>query len=138
MKPSSERLKHFEKDPVAALLHMAINTGLHRFAGIQDLYDACGELHSEIPKVRCAIDSLMSEIDENTMPSDTGKIVENFKSCFNLKAPLFGCACCGVRNFQMGSEREKLFIEVQLTSLEKLQYTVDQQKKFGNCAVALP
>ena len=36
-KTTAAQLANFEKDPTAALLSMAVNTGSHRFAGLDDL-----------------------------------------------------------------------------------------------------
>ena len=94
--PTALQLKEFERDPIVALLAMALNSGQSRFAGVRELNESTTEERKEI------IEELIKEIDDNYKVKSCGRIVDDFQSTFDKNAPLFGCACCGIREFQMG------------------------------------
>jgi len=48
------------------------------------------------------------------------RIVNDFLKAVNLMAPLFACACCGIREFKSGSEDSPLCVDVPLWKLSKL------------------
>ncbi len=105
--PSGEDLKEFERDPTVALLAMAANSGQSRFASTNQLHP-----HASAEVQQDAIRRLQEEIAANLNSSDLGAIVDKFQTTFDKNAMLLGCACCGIRAFQMGSLKfEKIHIE---------------------------
>ncbi|KAI9557144.1 hypothetical protein GHT06_016951 [Daphnia sinensis] len=52
--------------------------------------------------------------------------METFQHAVDLKAPLFGCACFGIRTFQVGMEESALYHDVDLLQLPKLQLSPDE------------
>ncbi|KAI9551024.1 hypothetical protein GHT06_005687 [Daphnia sinensis] len=102
--PTIQHLKQFERDPVIALITLAINSGHNRFRAASRLYRNTNTLDLENPDTLQILQTIEEEKEAGF--TDNGqnpraRIVETFQYSMDLKAPLFGCACCGIRTFQM-------------------------------------
>ena len=106
------QLKNFEKDPTTALLAMAMNSGQVRFAAARELHGSSEEEEKQL------IEKLKKEISNNFNTSARGQIVDSFQNAFDKNAMLLGCACCGIREFQMGSVR---YQQTHVRDLDLLQ-----------------
>ena len=126
--PTRKQLSsQFERDPIAALLALAINSGLNRFSATSELYGTGNMVDSTKDTVREAIARLEAEMIASFEDADgrdsRERIVNDFLKSVNLIAPLFACACCGIREFKSGSEDSPLCVDVPLWKLSKLHLT---------------
>jgi hypothetical protein len=76
-----------------------------------------------------AIRRLQEEIAAYINSSDLGAIVGKFKANFDKNSMLLGCACCGIRAFQMGSLK---FEEIHIRNLALLRLTDAQTTSLLN------
>jgi hypothetical protein len=76
-----------------------------------------------------AIRRLQEEIAANKNSSDLGAIVDKFQANFDKNSMLLGCACCGIRAFQMGSLK---FEEIHIRNLALLRLTDAQTTSLLN------
>ncbi|KZS03153.1 Uncharacterized protein APZ42_034198, partial [Daphnia magna] len=107
--PTIQQLKQFERDPVTALVSLAIN--------------------SENPDTLQILQTIAEEIEAGF--TDDGRnprarIVKTFQHAIDLKAQLFGCVSCGIRTFQMGTEESTLYHDEDILQLPKLQLSPDE------------
>ena len=117
---------NFERDPFAAQHIFATNSGLHIFDRVSELFGTTNTIDSEDPKVQECIDQLVKDVNDNLSIEDLGQMSADFNKTFDLKAPLFGCASCGVREFQMGLDKTKRFRDRNLLDLNKFRKTKQQ------------
>ena len=104
--PSAQQLVNFEKDPIAALLALAVNSGQNRFAASAKLYGSTPEEEKHL------LEELNREVELNFDIAVCGRIVDEFQQSFNKESLLLGCACCGIRAFQMS---KVLYHQVPIT-----------------------
>ena len=119
-------INNFERDPFAAEYVFAINTGLHIFDAVSELFGATNTIDTSDPNVEKCIDQIIEDNNENLSVDDLGRIMDDYKSSFDLTAPLFGCASCGIREFQMGLENINRFEDWNLADLTKFKKTPEQ------------
>ena len=117
---------NFERDPFAAQHVFATNSGLHIFDKISQLFSNSNVIDTEDPNVEECIDQLIKDVNDNLSVEDLGTMNADFNKTFDLKAPLFGCASCGVREFQMGLDKTKRFRDRHLLELGKYKKTQEQ------------
>lgn len=119
--PSAKQLENFEKVPVAALLALAVNAGQNRFSASAELYGSTPE------EERNLLDKLNREVELNFDNAVCGRIVDEFQQSFNKESLLLGCACCGIRAFQMS---KVLYHQVPITELDLLQLNEERKVWF--------
>ena len=123
-KPTAAQLANFERDPTAALLSMAVNTGSHRFSGLDDLRENQNRMDDDVSQAEI-IEKLVKEIESNTSIEDFARIVREFQEVYNTTSTLHSCACCGIRTFQMDKGTAHQYIP--LSALERLRYKPDSE-----------
>lgn len=102
--PSDNQLSQFERDPTAALLNFAVNSGQCRFAlspGLQEQIAKNGILIDD-PKTKENIDSLRAEINGEAQIDNAGIIFEKFQKPFDKNAPLQELCKLWHENFRYG------------------------------------
>ncbi|KAK4028499.1 hypothetical protein OUZ56_017768 [Daphnia magna] len=117
-----QQLKQFERDPVTALISLAINSGHNRFRTASRLYSNRNTLDLEDPDTLQILQTIAEEMEAGF--TDDGqnpraRIVETFQHAVDLKAQLFGSASCG-------TEESALYHDVNLLQLPKLQLSPDE------------
>ena len=60
--PTPTELNQFERDPAAALLSLAMNSGANRYASIPQLYGAGATVDDNNPAVQSAIDTILADL----------------------------------------------------------------------------
>lgn len=121
--PSSQQLLKMERDPVAALLNMATNSGLGRFPETDYLFLEDFNNNKVTDQIPAHLKSLASEIENNISDEDRRRIVKDFLQAWDISAPLYACACCGVRAYEMGKTK---FHQSTLEDVCPLQFTQEQ------------
>ncbi|KAK4031138.1 hypothetical protein OUZ56_024684 [Daphnia magna] len=119
--PSAQKLVNFEKDPIVALLALAVNSGQNRFSASAKLYGSTPE------EERNLLEELKREVEGNFDIRDSGRIVDEFQQCFDKDSLLLGCACCGIRAFQMN---KVLYLPVPVAELDLLKLNEERQLLF--------
>ncbi|KZS03078.1 Uncharacterized protein APZ42_034286, partial [Daphnia magna] len=119
--PSAQKLVNFEKDPIVALLALAVNSGQNRFSASAKLYGSTPE------EERNLLEELKREVEGNFDIRDRGRIVDEFQQCFDKDSLLLGCACCGIRAFQMN---KVLYLPVPVAELDLLKLNEERQLLF--------
>ena len=127
--PKSHELVEFERDPDAALLSLAANSGLGRFSYSRALFGKGNFIDENDPQIKEMLKILGCNIDADFKISDYGRIVDEFQKSVNLDANLISCACCGVRSFQTGTAR---YVNVDLFKLKVLKLNKSQEDKLLN------
>ncbi len=125
--PSSEQMENAERDPVAALMTLATNTGLGRFQDTSKLIDNWSTAVDANPfdTPLHYVSNVGKEIAENLTEQDNGQIVKQFLESWNIEAALFACGSCGIKAFEMGTNK---CYSVPLTQLNSLLIS-DTDKK---------
>ncbi|KAK4027482.1 hypothetical protein OUZ56_016529 [Daphnia magna] len=136
--PTIQQLKQFERDPVTALVSLAINSGHNRFRAASRLYNNSNTLDLENPDTLQILQTIAEEIEAGF--TDDGRnrrarIVKTFQHAVDLKAQLFGCASCGIRTFQMGTEESTLYHDEDILQLPKLQLSPDEVRRLTSVPV---
>lgn len=125
--PSAQQLVNFEKDPIDALLALAVNSGQNRFSASAKLYGSTPE------EERNLLEELKREVEGNFDIRDRGRIVDEFQQCFDKDSLLLGCACCGIRAFQMN---KVLYRPVPVAELDLLK--LNEERKLLFYAISHP
>ena len=116
--PNENQLKWIsanrQKVPLAALFAYHINSGLHRFAAVDQLNPWQGQDHQAH---QCGSDDpigdLEKEIEKELPPNRATEIFENFTRQWDLKSKLLACATCGMRTLPSK-------LNIKLTTFDKL------------------
>lgn len=130
--PKSHELNKFEREPDAALLSLAVNSGLHRYSYSRALFGKGNVINENDPTIKEMMKMLGCNIDGDFNTTEYGRIVDEFQKSVDLEANLLSYACCGVRSFQMGPERYK---NTDLTRLRVLKLNTSQKEKLENIPV---
>jgi hypothetical protein len=125
--PSAQYLVNLEKDPIVALLALAVNSRQNKFAAPANLYGSTPEEEINL------LEELKRVVELNFDIVDCGRIVDEFQQCFNKDSLLFRCACCAIRAFQMN---KVLYHPVPITELDLLQ--LNRERKVWFYAIPHP
>lgn len=104
--PTKEQLKEVERDPIAALLSFAINSGLGRFSNadhLHTIFELMKDPDYDSSVVPDEFKGLVEEIQAEICLADTERIVRQHNKDIDKKARLTVCAACGMRSFDMGN-----------------------------------
>lgn len=121
---SSSELQNFERDPDAALLSLALNTGLNRYSLVRTLFGNGNTIKENDVHVKAAMESLIRDIEKDHDKSELGRIVEEFQRSISPCSKLLSCASCGVRSFCNDSDN---FSATELRKLRTLKMS-DSEK----------
>lgn len=102
---TTEQLKEAERDPIAALLSFAINSGLGRYSDADHLHTVFELMKNpdfDSSVVPSEFKKLVAEIEAEVTMADTERIVREYNAEINKTATLKACASCGMRAFDMG------------------------------------
>ena len=126
--PSVKQMSNAERNPVAALINLANNTGLSRFSESRHLIDNFSNLqHIENPSDYPAyVDTLRKEIEQNFTEMDLGRIRDQFLHSWNIESKIFACANCGIKEIEMGG------VSSHEVSIEKLSVVVFKNEEVSD------
>ena len=77
---------------------------------------------------RNLLEKLKREVELNFDTQDRGRIVEEFQQGFDKNSLLLGCACCGIRAFQMN---EVHYHSIPIIKLDLLQLNEERKLWFN-------
>ena len=130
--PTTEHLKEAERDPIAALLSFAINSGLGRYADADNLHSVFAKMKDpdfDSSVISAEFKSLTTEITSEITINDTERIVRDYNADINKSATLQVCAACGMRAYDMGKIHH--FVK-PISELHILLCSADKIKEIQN------
>lgn len=129
--PTEEQLKERDGDALSAQVAYAVDSGLGRMKDASSLHNVLDNIRekgndtsSNLPQ---EYQSLTKEIKKENNPENLQRIVHSFKKKIDRQAKLLACAACGMRHFNMGSNR---FSETKISHLKVLKYTEKEMASF--------
>ena len=130
--PTTEHLQEAERDPIAALLSFAINSGLGRYADAANLHSVFAKMKDpdfDSSVIPAEFKSLTAEIESEITINDTERIVRDYNADIKKSATLQVCAACGMRAFDMGKIHH--FVK-PISELHILLCSADKIKEIQN------
>ena len=127
--PTNDQLQDRDGDALSAKMAYAMDSGLGRMKKSKTLYEQLEKLskgETDGTTLPQQYESLAREITNENSSNNLQRIVESFKKKIDRRAKLLACAACGMRNFNMGSNR---FRETKLSQLNILMYTEEERSK---------